>query len=210
MSRLVRLALVVIALAVAGSAAAGPRDPNERHTAAGQAIARRAVLRPSDFSPGWRRVSRKGRPVRCRSYNPDLSRLTRIGLARSVFSFRRRSEIGSSVSVFLEPRQAATAFRVGPTRAFLTCAATHFAKGLAKYGPVRETLRRMTPGPPLGVPSRTFRWGYRLRWHGRSLAYRYDTIVFLADRAIATVWFWCVGGPCRYETGTVRIVASRL
>jgi len=210
MPGLVRLALVVVALAVVESAAAGPRDPRERHTKAGQAIARSAVLRPRDFSPGWRRVSRRGRPVRCRSYDPDLSRLTRIGEARSVFSFKGHAEIGSSVSVFLEPRQAATAFRVGATRAFLTCAATRFAKGLARYGPVRVTLKRMTPGPPLGVPSRAFHWGLRLRWHGRSLAYRYDTIVFVADRALATVWFWCGGKPCRYEAATVRIVASRL
>jgi hypothetical protein len=210
MFRLVRLTLVIVALALAGSAAAGPRDPKDRHTKAGQAIARSAVLRPSDFSRGWRRVSRRGRPVRCRDYNPDLSRLTLIGGARSAFGFKGRAEVGSSVSVFLEPRQAAKAFRVGATRAFLTCAATRFAQGLARYGPVRVTLKRMTPGPPLGVPSRAFHWGLVLRWHGRSLEYRFDTIVFLADRATATVWFWCIGGPCRYETGTVRVVASRL
>jgi hypothetical protein len=210
MSRLVRLALVVVALAVVESAAAGPRDPKERHTDAGQAIARSAVLRPSDFSHGWRRISPPERVVRCRSYNPDLSRLTRIGKARSVFRFPRRAEIGSSVSVFLDAGQAASAFRATATRALAACAADHYAKELTRLGPVRVTLQRITAGPPLGTPSRTFRTGYRLRWHGHSLAYRWDAVVFQADNAVGAVWFWCVGGPCRHQTDTVRRVASRL
>jgi hypothetical protein len=209
MTRLVRLALVVIALAVVESAAAGPHDPKERHTDAGQAIARSAVLRRSDFSRGWRRV-RVGRPERCRYYQPDLSRLTRIGRAQSAFRFPRRAVIGSSVSVYLDARQSATAFRVAATRALLACAADHFAQELRRFGPVRVTLKRMTAGPPLGTPSRTFRTGYRLSWHGRSIAYRYDAIVFQADKAIGSVWFRCYGGPCRHEVDTVRRVASRL
>jgi hypothetical protein len=210
MPRLVRLTLVVIALTLVGSAAAGPRDPKERRTDAGQAIARSAVLRRSDFSRGWRRISLLGRPERCRYYNPDLSRLTRIGRAHSAFRFPGRAEIGSSVSVYLDAGQAATVFRVVATRALLTCAADHFAHELRRFGPVRVTLKRMTAGPPLGTPSRTFRTGYRLRWHGRSIAYRYDAVVFLADKAIGAVWFRCFGAPCRYETATVRRVASRL
>jgi hypothetical protein len=210
MRRLLRLALAVIALALVGSAAAGPRDPKVHYTKAGQAIARSAVLRPSDFARGWRPVSRSARRVRCRYYNPDLSRLTRIGAAHSAFRFSRQVEVGSAVSVFLDARQAATAFRVGATRAFLACAVVHFAKGLARSGPVRVTLKRMTAGPPLGIPSRTFRTGYRLRWRGRSLAYRYDVIAFQADKAVGLVWFWWIGSPFRYETDIVRRVASRL
>jgi hypothetical protein len=210
MIRLVRLVVAVLALALAAPAAAEPRDPKERPTEAGQAIARSAVLRPSDFSRRWRRIPRLGRPQRCRYYNPDLSRLTRIGKAASAFRFPGRAVIGSSVSLFLDARQAATAFRVGATRAFLTCATNHFARALRRFGPVRVTLKRMTAGPPLGTPSRTFRTGYRLRWHGRSIAYRYDMIAFQADKAIGTVWFRCYGGPCRHEVDTVRLVASRL
>jgi hypothetical protein len=209
MSRLVRLTLVVIALVLAGSAAAGPRDPKERHTDAGQAVARNAVLRQSDFARGWRRV-RLGPPERCRNYHPDLSRLTRIGRAQSAFRYPRRAVIGSGVSVYLDARQAATAFRVATSRAALACAAAHFAQELRRFGPVRVTLKRTTAGPPLGTPSRTFTTGYRLRWHGRSIPYRYDAIVFQADKAIAAVWFRCYGGPCRYEVGTARVVASRL
>lgn len=209
MPRLVRLTTMVVALALAGSAAAGPRDPKERRTDAGQAIARSAVLRRSDFSHGWRRV-RLGRPERCRYYKPDLSRLTRIGRAQSAFRFPRRAVIGSSVSVFLDSGQAATAFRVVATRALLACSADHFAQELRRFGPVRVTLKRMTAGPPLGTPSRTFRTGYRLKWHGRSVAYRYDAVVFRADNAIGAVWFRCYGGPCRHEIDTVRRVASRL
>jgi len=77
MARLTRLALVVLALALAAPASAGPRDPKERHTKAGEAIASRAVLHLSDFELGWKRASHPGHMIRCRGYNPDLSGLTR-------------------------------------------------------------------------------------------------------------------------------------
>jgi hypothetical protein len=210
MTRLVRLVLGVLALALVGSAAAGPRDPRERHTQAGQAIARSAVLRPSDFARGWRPVTRWGRPLRCRGYNPDLSRLTRIGRARSAFRFGKGALVESNVSVYLDARQATTAFRLAATRAFLTCVTARFAKQLARLGPVRVTLKRMTAGPPLGTPSRTFRAGYLLRWRGHSLVYRYDATIFEVDDAVASVAVWSVGGPYRSQTDLVRRVASRL
>jgi hypothetical protein len=206
----VRLAFAVLALALAAPAAAGPRDPKERPTKAGQAIARSAVLRPSDFSRGWRPVVRHGPAVRCRRYNPNLSRLTRIGKARAIFRFSNRAEVGSGVSVFLDARQAASAFRVTVTRGFLTCVTARLRKSLARSGRVRVTLSRMTAGPPLGSPSRTFRTGFRLSFRGHLLAYRYDVSAFRVDNAIGVVWFWCVGGPCRHETETIRRVASRL
>jgi hypothetical protein len=118
--------------------------------------------------------------------------------------------VGSGVSVYLDARQGATAFRLAVTRALLACITARVSKDLARAGRVRVTLKRMTAGPPLGTPSRTFRTGFRLKWQGHSLAYRYDVTVFQADKAIGSVWFWCVGGPCRHETETVRRVASRL
>ena len=116
----------------------------------------------------------------------------------------------STVSVYLDVRQAAAAFRAAATRAFLTCVTAHFAKQLARFGPVRVTLKRMTAGPPLGTPSRTFRAGYLLKWHGHALVYRYDASVFEVDSAVASVASWSVGGPYRPETDLVRRVASRL
>jgi hypothetical protein len=211
MPRLVRLALAVITLlALGSSAAAGPRDPRERHTAAGQAVARSAVLRQSDFPRGWKPDRRPGHVARCRYFNPDLSRLTRMGKARSAFIFSHRGEVGSNVSVFLDATQGAAAFHATTTRAFLTCATARLAKGLARSGPVRVTFMHITAGPPLGLPSRTFRVGLRLKFRGHSLAYRYDLSAFQADNALASVWFWCLGGPCRHETDYVRRVASRL
>jgi len=211
MARLRRLAFVVLALAVVAPASAGPRDPNERHTKAGQAIARSAVLRLSDFQRGWKPASHPPRPIRCRGYDPDLSRLTRTGRARSEFSFSNRAVVQSFVSVYLDSGQAATAFRAGTKSGFLTCAAAIFVQGFARSGTRARVIgKRITPGPPLGIRNRSFRLAFRVTTHGHTVPYEYDVILFQVDKAIGGVSFEGVGGPFRGEHGAARRVASRL
>ena len=212
MARLTRLALVVLALALAAPASAGPRDPKERHTKAGEAIASRAVLHLSDFELGWKRASHPGHMIRCRGYNPDLSGLTRTGRARSEFSFSNRAVVQSFVSVYLDAGQAVAAFKAAVRPGFLTCAGEFFVQGFATSGSrARVVAKRMTPGPPFGTRNRSFQLAFSVTARGHTSRYEYELVLFQVDKAIGAVSFQGVGGPYRDGlAGAARRVASRL
>ena len=203
--------MALAGLALGASAAAGPRDPRERHTKAGEAIARKAVLRRSDFRRGWRQTYHRPRRARCRAYNPNFSRLTRIGRARSEFSFGRRAYVISAVSVYLAPGQAATVFETAARSAFLTCVRAEFVKAFARIGVrARQVAKRTLVGPRLGSPARRFRLTLEVTSRGRAFRFDYDTVLFQVDRAIAQVSYQGYGEPERIVEGAARTVASRL
>jgi hypothetical protein len=203
--------LVVLVLALAAPASAGPRDEKERFTKAGQALARRAVLHRGDLPADWKPVSVPARSNRCRSYNPDLSRFTLTGKARSAFVRPTGAGIGSSASVYVTARQAAAAFRAEARPGLLTCMSAGIVKQFAKSG-IHATVvaRRMSRSPRLGQRSASFRMVFEVTVGGRTIPYDVDLLTFQERRAIAALSFQALGGPVRNQLALARRVLSRL
>ena len=212
MDWVVRLALVVaLGLALAAPASAGPRDEKERFTKAGQALARRAVLHRADLRGGWRPVSVPFRSNRCRSYDPDLSRFTLTGKARSAFVLQTGAGIGSSASVYASARQAAAAFEAEAKPGLLTCMSAGSKKQFERSG-IHATVvaKRMSRGPRVGERNASFRLVLLLSVGGQNLPYDVDLVTFQRHRAIAALSFQALGSPIRNQLAIARRVASRL
>src|SRR5919197_78636 len=212
MDWVVRLALVVaLGLVLAAPASAGLRDEKERFTKAGRALARRAVLRRADLPAGWKPVSVPARSNRCRSYDPDLSRFTLTGKARSAFVRPTGAGIGSSASVHVSARQAAAAFRAEAKPGLLTCMSAGIVRQFAKAG-IHATVvaRRMSRSPRLGERSASFRMVFVVTVGGRTVPYDVDLLTFQKQRAIAALSFQALGGPVPNQRALARRVASRL
>jgi hypothetical protein len=207
-----RLALCLcVALALAATASAGPHDPKLRFTRAGQALARRAVVHLSDLR-GWRPISRRPARARCRgSYDPDFSRLTVTGQARSAFALSNRALLSSKVAVYVEERQAAAAFRIAVTRGFLACAGTKLLEGFARANiGARIVSKTMTRGPSLGTRNTTFRIVFSVSVRSRTTPYFAEVIAFQIHKAIAELAFQGYGRRIRGDLAVARKVANRL
>ena len=209
MAWLTRLTLaVVLGLALAAPASAGPRDEKERLTKAGQALARRAVLHRSDLSGSWRPVSVPARSNRCRSYDPDLSRFTLNGKAHSAFVLQSGAAIGSSIGVYVTERQAAAAFAAQAKPGLLTCLSAGIVKQFARAAAV--VAKRMSRKPRIGARSASFRIVLMLNVGGGNAPYDVDLVTFQTHRAIAALSFQALGGPVPKQLVLARRVASRL
>ena len=207
-----RLALCVsVALVLAATASAGPHDPKLRFTRAAQALARRAVVHLSDLR-GWRPISRRPAQARCPgSYDPDFSRLTVIGQARSAFALSNQLLLASKVAVYVEERQAAAAFRVAVTRSFLACAGTKLREGFARaHVGARIVSKTMTRGPSLGTRNATFRIVFSVSARSRTTPYFAEVIVFQIHKAVAQLSIQGYGRRARGELSVARRVARRL
>ena len=212
MAWLTRLTLaVVLGLALAAPASAGPRDEKERLTKAGQALARRAVLHRSDLSGSWRPVSVPARSNRCRSYDPDLSRFTVNGKAHSAFVLQSGAAIGSSIGVYVTERQAAAAFAAQAKPGLLTCLSAGIVKQFARAGiKAAVVAKRMSRKPRIGARSASFRIVLMLNVGGGNAPYDVDLVTFQTHRAIAALSFQALGGPVPKQLVLARRVASRL
>src|SRR5262245_17986626 len=93
--------LTVAALAIP----AGAAPPKRQASAAGNALAKAVVLRPSDLGAGWKSTgsggSSGGADLTCAGFNPNQSDLTTIGNAdRSFESSDQINTVRSRVAVF--------------------------------------------------------------------------------------------------------------
>src|SRR5919204_819012 len=197
--------LVVLVLALAAPASAGPRDEKERFTKAGQALARRAVLHRGDLPADWKPIFVPPRSSRCRSYDPDLSRFTLTGKARSAFVRPSGAGIGSAAAVYVTARQAAAAFEAEAKPGLLTCMSAGIVKQLAKSG-IHATVvaRRMSRSPRLGQRSASFRMVFEVTVGGRTIPYDVDLLTFQERRAIAALSFQALGGAGRHPLAPAR------
>jgi hypothetical protein len=115
--------LAIAALTLTSSATAD--KPKYRFTAAGQAIARSAVLQKADFQPGW-----KGGPTKpdlsddglaCAGFNPKQSDLVTIGVASSEWKTESGSQISSQANVLQTPAMMALDWRRTMRPGLLRC-----------------------------------------------------------------------------------------
>lgn len=212
MGRLLSITLVLsAALAVVAAAWAGPRDEKERLTKADMASARRALLRQSDLSSGWKRIAIPKSSTRCPSYNPDFSRFTITGKAHTGFMGSGGAAIASSVSIYRNGRQAAAAFELGARPALLSCITAKMVR-LFAASQIRASIvsRRMSTGPRLGTLSASFRLVLRLRVGSQTSSYHVDLLTFQVRRAIGAISFQALDSSVRNQIGIARRVSARL
>jgi hypothetical protein len=156
-----RVAVTVLALGVCVPVAlAAKGDPQKKLTAAGQARAKQASLRPGDL-PGWRasphKKSSDDSDPRCSYYNPDQSDLVEIGDYDSPdFDRADGSSISVSTGVFRSVRMGKAAYSRVAQPALAKCLAELFRKGA---GVPRTTIFSSAPlrFPSYGDRSDAFR-----------------------------------------------------
>jgi hypothetical protein len=211
--RLVSVAVVLVFLALAASASAGPRDEKKRLTKADMALARHALVRRSDLAAGWTAVNvpLDSSGPRCRAYNPDFSRFTITGKAGSGFMHGAGSAIASGVEVYPSSAQASGDWAEGARPAFLSCFASKLARQFAKSGvAVSVASKRASRSPRLGVRSMSWHIVFRLSIQGQSVPYYVDLYGFQVGRATGSVSFQSLGKPIPRQVALARLVASRL
>jgi hypothetical protein len=193
------------------------RAPREHLVAADMAIARKAVLRPSDMQPVWERVrlSTDAGPG-CLQNNPDLSRFTVTGKARSAFE-GGQSRIESRVRLFANAGQAALYFEATSNRTILRCIRDGVKEALRKAGlQPRVMYARFQKEPPIGSQTAHYVIGYELTLQdGTRQSYPVDMLTFQVGRAVGALSFNFVPSedgsrPCPCELEHARLVASRL
>jgi len=134
MAAVKRAAVIVVAAGLCAPVAlAAKGDPQKKLTAAGQARARQASLRPADL-PGWKvtphKPSNDDSDPRCSYYNPDQSDLVEIGDYDSPdFDRPDGSSISVSTGVFRTVQMAKTAYGRVAQPALPKCFAELFRKG---------------------------------------------------------------------------------
>jgi len=181
------------------------------------AIARNATLWASDMRPEWRRV----RPPAitgpgCPQNDPDLSRFTVTGKARSLFK-AGGSRIETRVKVFANGGQAALYFDATWNRTVLRCVREGVKGDFRRAGlRPRVIYARLLNEPPVGSKTVHFVIGYMLTLKdGTKQAYPLDMIAFQSGRAVGLLAFDFIPSfdgsrPCPCELDHARVVASRL
>lgn len=213
MGRLASLALVLVfGLVLAAAAAAGPRDEKERLTKADTALARHALVRPSDLDLSWTAVKVPlSHGPRCRGYNPDFSRYTITGKAGSGFTRGAGTAIASAVEVYASAAQATGDFAEGAQPAFLSCLSAKLARQFAKSGiAVSVASKRASRSPRVGAQAMSWHVVFRLTVAGRSVPYYVDLYGFQVNRAIGSLSFQSLGKPVPHQVALARRIASRL
>ena len=205
-------AVLVFGLAFAASAAAGPRDEKKHLTRADTALARHALLRPSDVGLDWTAVNVPlSSSPRCAGYNPDFSRFTMTGRASSGFMNGGGSAIASGVEVYPSRAQASGDWAEGVRPGFLSCFASKLVRQFAKSGlAVSVASKRSSRSPQLGMRSLAWHIVFRLSVQGRSVHYYVDLYGFQVNRELGSVSFQSLGKPIARQAALARLVASRL
>jgi hypothetical protein len=180
-------------------------------------VARAAVLHQTDMNgDGWVRIRTSSEAgQRCDSYNPDLSRFTVTGKARSAFK-GGASYIESRSQLFPDALEAQRYFeaRFGPRS--LPCDRDAVKRSLAEAGlHPRVLASRYSPAPNVGDQTATYVIEYAVTARGKRFSYPVEVIAFRTSRAVGSVWFVMVPSadgqrPCECEYYEARTVEARL
>jgi hypothetical protein len=214
----VRLAAVLVLLALAAPAALAGTDPRAeqvRLNKADQALARRATVRVGDLSAGWRRISAgadESEVPTCPGYAPDFSRFVITGKSRSAFQSGVGASIISSVEVYRSRSDAVGDFQLGTQPAVARCLRHLLDR---QFDAVQTVLgkvvsSRRVPAPKLGERAAAYRLVAELTSNGVSLKVYVDVLVFQRGRSIAALFFTGAFEPVGGRTPVARAVAARL
>jgi hypothetical protein len=190
--------------------------PRERLVAADMAIARSAVLHSSDLAPSWKRARLSpDNENGCSENDPDLSRFTVTGKARSAFR-GGQSLMVSRVKLFANAGQAALYFEAISNRTILRCIRDGIKRALRRANLRPQVMyARFQEEPPIGARTAHYVIGYVITTDKGSYEYPVDVLTFQMGRAIGALSFSFVPSddgrrPCACELDEARLVASRL
>jgi hypothetical protein len=207
-----RLAVVLLGFGLCTPVAlAAKGDPQKKLTAAGQAWAKKASLRPGDL-PGWRATPHKKAndesEPRCSYYNPDQSDLVEVGDYDSPdFDRANGSSISVSTGVFRSVQMAKAAYGRVAQPALAKCLAELFKKGA---GATRTTI--FSSGrlqfPSYGDRSDAFRIVASLRAPTARVRVYLD--VFLVNKGAVDIAMLALGISSPLPSGLEQSLVARL
>lgn len=192
--------------------------PRKHRVAADVAIARKAVLHAKDVGAGWHQVplpTDKGRA--CPENDPDLSRFTITGEARSIFENGGGARTESRVRLFENGGQAALYFEATNNRTILRCIRDGVKGWLGRKGwKPRLLYARLETQPPIGSQTAIYLVDYVITLSdGTRQEYPVELITFQVGRAVGALQFNFIfspdgSRPCQCELDEARLVSSRL
>jgi hypothetical protein len=216
----VRQALLTAASAavlVPGAWAAGGQ-PQHAFTKAGQAQARAASLKLSDFAPGWTASPSAGTTAgaepRCSSYHPDQSDLVEIGKYDSP-DFTRTSDhsfVSVSTGVFKTAAMAKRGYARVAVRRLPACFGELFAKGITKPSSAKVVSASPIAFPKAGDRSNAYRLVASVKTPNITLPVLADIVLFNKGRSDVAMIFLGIGRPlpASLEQAAVGRVLSRV
>jgi hypothetical protein len=222
MMGLVRQALLTAAIAgvlvgVPAAWAAGGQ-PQHAFTKAGQAQARAASLKLSDFAPGWTAPKSGGTSSdshpRCASYHPDQSDLVEIGKYDSP-DFTHTADhsfVSVSTGVFKTAAMAKRGYARVAVRALPACFGELFVKGIEKPSSARVVSAAPIAFPKAGDRSNAFRLVASVKTPNVTLPVTADIVLFNKGRTDVAIIFLGIGRPlpASLEQTAVARVLSRV
>jgi hypothetical protein len=222
MSR-VAVLVALLALVLAGTAAADPGDPEKAITSADQARAKSLLLTRADLGQRWTQDASSpsdDNNLTCPGYSPDLSDLTVTGEGESPdFTLETANEFGFASSfseVFRTAADLGTAWGrvVKPElrRCFVKLLESEVAKSQASGVKVLVSSAKTLKLPRVAPRQAAFRVVAKVTTSGVTFPMYLD-IVFLADRR-AVVGFMVLNAltpfPRTLEVGLARRTAERI
>jgi hypothetical protein len=193
-------------------------DYQEHHVAGDMRLAKKAVLHPHDVAAIWHPVdpgddSGPG----CPQNDPDLSRLTVTGRARSLYRTDSGASTESRVRLFANAGQAAAYFEATSNRTVLRCIRNGIKGWLKKNGLQPSVLyARLETEPAIGARTAIYLVSYAITISdGTRVEYPTEYLTFQIGRAVGGVSYTRVfspdgSRPCQCELDEARLVASRL
>lgn len=214
MRRIPVIALLLASL-VAAAAALGrdPRQEQVRLNAADNALARKIALKQSEVGATWRKTSLpdSDEQLQCPGFNPDLSRFTITGKARSAFTQASGSSIVSAIEVFKSRAHAAGDFSAAATPAVARCLKVALEREFgAGAFPVRVRSARVVAAPRVGDRRIAYRIIAALTAGGTALNIYFDVVVVQKGRSIAALFFTAPMRPVARQSRLAAAVASRM
>jgi hypothetical protein len=208
-------AAVAAVLVPAGWAGGG--QPQHAFTKAGQAQARAASLRLSDFAPGWTASPSAGTTTgaepRCSNYHPDQSDLVEIGKYDSP-DFTRTSDhsfVSVSTGVFKTAAMARRAYARVAARQLPACFGELFAKGIKKPSSAKVASAGPIAFPQAGDRSNASRLVASVKTPTVTLPVMADIVLFNKGRTDVAMIFLGIARPlpASLEQAAVARVLSR-
>jgi hypothetical protein len=179
-----RIGLVlVVALALAGTALADHLDPQKRIVAADQARARAMLLRQADV-PGFQRQPSSGSDPHLTCTGLDESDLTVTGDAEAPSWALSVVFITSSSTVYATRADAATSWRRGTSSTGMRCLREELSRQFAMRGTRVISLRRV-PFPALAQRSAAYRLTLQGMAQGQTVNAYVDFVVLMQGRGVA-------------------------
>lgn len=217
MRRIGPVALVAFSvLAIAASALAANRDPQERHTAADMARARSVLLKRSDLTAGWtatRQDDSSDDDVECSQMDIDESHLVETGSAESPrFNYGPLLAVSQGAAVYRTAREAIVSWNL-LVRPQLAACMSEVLDGMEVSGVRFDVIRSSrVPFPTVAPKTAAYRLRATLTVEGMALPVQVDWVFLGHGRTLTSIFFMGTKDPvpASFEREVAGVVAERL